>query len=404
VNAQGEYLIPAYALHPLHKEGEHALPREWIDWGATAAPAKSSPAPKPPPPEVGLPDLTGLETDDLGNGLGVTAGKDASVDYIVLRMAGKWQYALDKYGQPIPWGLLVDGKIPSWPLGSTSKVHSTCVVTVEEPKDLTVALMRKAYRWREEDEENVGKLRKFDIFCSATTGQLTCGPHKLMTKDGKPVTIRYIEGGMIPESELANESKIFLKESLKDKTDAQLNSEIITAQAAVGTANIALGEFGNHTKGLSQLVKDFNASLAKALATAGCPTESKKITDMQKMVTIKMKIDEYLPLYIKSGTSGVTSEKNSLRQAMFSGKSTPDQATKFDAFIKFINGYGDALKAANQAEVPSPATVDQNIATAREKLAATLAEKERILQGTQSALADLHAGKTKYGKIVDESA
>lgn len=400
VDENKKFLIPGYMLCPAHKKGPHALPKEWIAWKATAAAAKLAPKPKPPPLKVELPDLAKTQIDKLGTELGVTAWKDSLIDYVVYKHAGTWRYALDKDGQPIEWGLLVDGKVPSWLLSATPGIPANCIITKEAPRDLTIALNRKKARWRQDDETNIETLKKFNISCNAITGQLTIGSRNLMTCDGEQMTIRYVVSGKIPESVLGDESKKLLRESLKDKTREQLQMEVAQAQSSVKAARGTLDKFDADTKDLPKLVKSFKSNLEHALERVGVPVKSSKITDMQKVKTIKNRVDDFLLAYVKPDTTNVGMAKTKLKKVMFDRKMPDEQASEFNAVLLFITEYGNALRAANQTEIPSSSTIDQNIAAALEKLATFFAASKQILRDAESELCEFKDGITAYYKIV----
>ncbi|MDR2676981.1 MAG: hypothetical protein LBB26_00190 [Puniceicoccales bacterium] len=402
MNTSGKYCIPAYALHPQHVTGEFAWPREWIDFAATVAPTTTSPASKPPPPKVNLPDISTLEIDTQSNGLGVAVSSDSLIDYVAFRpQNGQWQYVLDKDGMPIEFGLLSEGKIPSWLLPSGHGLPSNCIATKDALTDMQIGLARKNQHLRTQDDANIAALRRYNITCDDRTGQLTISGVKLMAQNGNPMMIRQLRKGKIPWSILDHGSKERLKESLAGRTQAQLENEVARAQTQVDAATAALEKFNEDTRILPETVANFKATLDDALGQAGMDVAHSSVSAIQRKSQVITAVNTYLAACLKRpDRENIGTAKGPLKQVL-RGQGISD--TEIDKIIKPIDGYRLALTNANQTEIPDPDNIAQNIAKAKEKLEGSLTEKRQILQELNTELTNLKAGRTRYHEIVDEN-
>jgi hypothetical protein len=427
-NEKGKYLIPVYALQELHKSGEHALPREWVDWTKTVAPTKSASAPRAPAADLALPDLQNLDVEELHDGLGVTVQTDSLIDYLVDIRSGRKVYILDKDNKPISWKAASEhgGRIPNWLIAGVQNIPSEWTCAVKEPDAKVIELtakMGKTPRFRTVDEENIQKLGNYGITCDPKTGQLSIGDTvsstttgaktgklstggtPLMTSEGKPLTIRHIKNEKIPESILDENSKTLLQNSLKDKTGEQLQKEVDQAQISVDTAKKALDDFTAMEPTLPQLVKGFDEKLRQALVAAGvindtATSDLARVAIGRKVSAVKTAANTYLLAYING--RGLNDKEDGIKKAMFdSTRIEKGERINFDAFLAVVNEYGNALKAAKQTEVPDAKNIDQNIAAAKKRVDDVFAEKKRALEKAAAELEDRKAGVTAYKKVVE---
>jgi hypothetical protein len=409
-DSEGKYRIPLYALQNAHKTGEHALPEEWIDTDAVA-PDKPASAPKAAQPKVELPDLSVAHVEELHDGLGVAAGKDGVVEYLVDMRDGANRWVLNKDSQPIPWGFLENGKIPSWFTAGVNGIPDTWVVLKKRDIPDGYSLRAGNVRFRGVDIRNMEILAGNGITCTQRNGNLSVPQGRttlpLKTKTGMLLNIRHLVDGKIPASMLDDGSKAWLRDFLKDKTLTELWNDVATAESRVRTASAELDEFEIAAKTLPNLLESFPTTLKDAMQAAGIETDIPDGNDYyaqrQKVLNVKNAVWEYL----LASSTDVSRRRTNLKKIMFdlSDKDCmkaldKDREEKFTKFIGSFAELRDALQAARLAGIQTLESVGVAVEKEIEKLKAAQSAERAKLDAVKAELELIKNGITKYKRVV----